>query len=144
MANYLIIKCVALNDQWECDAMRVPVCMTDKPEKYGMGYEIYELQKSNTFKRIKEYDTPNEEGMAVYHYVEKIEGPVEVFEKFPNLRNNELSYNFVKEIKNRYGFTAPVESIRENIHYDRAHAEEIKGKYIVFGEYYDDIYTSGY
>lgn len=60
--KYLIIKCDELSDQYECDADRTPICMTDNYSKYcGYGYEIYELQKDNTFKLIKDYEDYIEE-----------------------------------------------------------------------------------
>lgn len=55
--KYLIIKCEELADQWECDANRTPVCITDDYSIYGLGYEVYELQADSTFKLIKEYYT---------------------------------------------------------------------------------------
>lgn len=54
---YLIIKCHELNDQYECDADRTPICLTHDYSKFKKyGYEIYEVRENNTFKLIKEYE----------------------------------------------------------------------------------------
>ena len=55
--QYLIVKCVELDDQFECDCDRTVVCMTNHLGKYKkIGYEIYELLSDGTFKCIKNYD----------------------------------------------------------------------------------------
>ena len=67
--KYLIIRCDELRDQWECDADRTPICLTDDYSKYNCrGYEIYEIQKDNTFKLIREYNdiTIEEIVIAIY------------------------------------------------------------------------------
>lgn len=57
MAKYLIVKCDELSDQYECDADRIPVCLTDNWKYYNeYGYEVYEVLKNNTFKLIKSYE----------------------------------------------------------------------------------------
>lgn len=60
--KYLIIKCKELGDQWECDADRTPICITDDFDKfYQFGYEIYEILDNGTFKLIKEYEEERED-----------------------------------------------------------------------------------
>ena len=61
MDNYLIVKCIPLGDQWECDADRQPllVCSEEQAvegyfEKYG--YEIYLIKEDGSLELIKEYD----------------------------------------------------------------------------------------
>lgn len=55
--QYLIIECIELDDQCECDAHRIPVCLTDDYSKYlGYGYEILEVLEDNTFNQIKDYE----------------------------------------------------------------------------------------
>lgn len=57
MFKYLIVKCRELRDQYECDADRQIVGMTNDIGEYNSCedyyYEIYELQKDGTFKLIK-------------------------------------------------------------------------------------------
>jgi len=54
--KYLILECDELRDQYECDANRRPLCLTDDYSKYkDFGYEIYEVKGNGTFKLIKPY-----------------------------------------------------------------------------------------
>ena len=62
MIKYLIVKCEELDDQFECDADRTPMMVTDnvkqwfqqtKPKYY---FEIYEIQTNRTLKKVKDYD----------------------------------------------------------------------------------------
>ena len=55
--KYLIVKCDELGDQWECDADRQPVCITEEKKRYErFGYEIYEIFEDGYLKLIQEYD----------------------------------------------------------------------------------------
>jgi len=55
--KYLVIKCVALNDQYECDADRQPICVCDNYRKYNKkGYEIYEIGEKGELTLIHEYE----------------------------------------------------------------------------------------
>lgn len=60
LRKYLIVKCVELGDQWECDADRKPITLVDNWRKYLKShrkgfYEVYELQ-GDKFVLIKGYD----------------------------------------------------------------------------------------
>lgn len=56
--KYLIIKCEELMDAYECDANRIPVCITEDICKYQeYGFEIYD--NGNIGKCIKDYDINN-------------------------------------------------------------------------------------
>lgn len=84
---YLIMSCDELGDQWECDADRTPITLTEnwkewfKNTKPSYQFEVYEFI-NNSFSLIKEYDTPMEEGMVFAYYGEDDE-PI-ILEKFPN------------------------------------------------------------
>lgn len=84
---YLIMKCVELGDQWECDAYRSPITLVENWEKWfketkpSYRFEVYEFI-DNRFNCVKEYDTPMEEGMVFAYYGEDDE-PI-IIEKFPN------------------------------------------------------------
>ena len=55
--QFLIIRCDELNDQYECDANRVPICITEDIKNYRKyGYEIYEIYNDGYLKLIQEYD----------------------------------------------------------------------------------------
>lgn len=56
----LIVKCTPLDDQYECDADRIPlfICTeTEAIEIYGskFGYEIYSIRADGMLKLEKEY-----------------------------------------------------------------------------------------
>lgn len=53
--KYLIVRFDYLNDQYECEADRIPMYMTDDyinnaPTDYD--YEVYEVQSDNSLQRI--------------------------------------------------------------------------------------------
>ena len=57
--KYLIVKCRLLSDQFECEADKIPLFLTDdwKRDCPKKGYyEVYELTSTNNFKLIKEMD----------------------------------------------------------------------------------------
>lgn len=55
---YVIVKCRTLNDQYECDADRTPICIChdnyNKYKKYG--YEVYAVEASGNLDCIQIYD----------------------------------------------------------------------------------------
>lgn len=56
--EYLIVKCIGLADQWECDCDRTPLgIVTDYTPYQEIGFEIYAIGKnSGKCILIKEYD----------------------------------------------------------------------------------------
>lgn len=88
--KYLIMRCDELGDQYECDANRIPVTMTNdwttwykktEPDYY---FEVYEY-KNNRFVRVKDYATTMEHGMAFVWYNDSMpEYTFNVIERFPN------------------------------------------------------------
>lgn len=57
--KYLIVKCEELSDGWECDANRIPVCITDDWRKIELDYpfEVYKILPSGFLTLIKDYYT---------------------------------------------------------------------------------------
>lgn len=55
--NYcLVVRCTSLDDQWETDAAREPLCITADITSYeGEGYEVYQIKEDGTLELIKEY-----------------------------------------------------------------------------------------
>lgn len=56
---YLIVKCKLLNDQFECDADKTPLCLTDDWKKScpkNEYFEVYEVLPTGYFKLIREAD----------------------------------------------------------------------------------------
>ena len=83
--KYLIIECNELGDQWECDADRTPICITENPSEYGVGYEVWEILSDGTLKKIRDYNKALEEGMALYYWEDGQEGEEAptIIEKYP-------------------------------------------------------------
>ena len=57
----LIVKCVPLDDQYECEADKTPLFICPEAEaieRYGdkFGYEIYSIRTDGMLKLKKEYD----------------------------------------------------------------------------------------
>lgn len=91
--KYLIIKCDELGDQYECDANRTPITMTDNwmewykktnPDYY---FEVYEF-KNNEFILVKDYETSMEQGMAFVMFDNDDEDKFTIIERFPNFDRN--------------------------------------------------------
>ena len=143
--KYLIVECRELGDQWECDADRTPICVTDDPSKYGRGHEVWEILSDGNLKKIRDYDEALEEGMALYYWEEgrEEEAPT-VIEKYPNKDRDSFSKSFLKKLKARVKFSETVADIETNIHCSGAHGEIIEGKWVVFGRYRDDQFSFGY
>lgn len=145
--KYLIVKCDLLNDPYECDADRTPVCMTDDPTQYGFGYEVWEVQEDGTFVRIKEYDTANESGMALYFWRDdaKDGDAPEVLAKFPNMTRWEVSAEVIANVIRIANFTeTDVKEILDNIYSIGSYGEEGDNCWMVFGSYEDDRFDCGY
>lgn len=56
--KYLIVKCEPLSDQWECEANRIPLCVTDNLDEYEneWGYEIYEIRSDGKTTLIQDWE----------------------------------------------------------------------------------------
>lgn len=141
--EYLIVKCEELSDQYECDCNRIPLKMVDDYSSYGYGYEVYKLNKDNTFQLIKEYDKYLEEGIGVYKFDEndKIK---KVYEKHKNMTRDDVSKAQLKRWKRLYGFQGTVKEIFESIECGGGYGELINDEWTVIGEYYDNRYSLGY
>ena len=149
MTKYLIVKCEELGDQWECDADRTPVCMTDDYEKFNKwGYEIYELLPHGGFKLVKEYDYSSNEGVAIYKWnsTETIEDnpPDIIFEKFKNKNRDFFTKSRIKKLKAEYNLTETVNNIFKEISCFGSYGEEKDGGWFVIGGYIDDFYYLGF
>lgn len=134
---YLIIKCEELNDQYECDYNRIPLCLTEDCSKYGVGYEVYKINKDNTFSLMKESDTAIETGMCVVIRDDNdniIGNP----EKFPN--KTSFSKNEIKKLKSKYRLTDTVNEIFCELSHNLNYGCAVNDKYVMLGKYRDDRY----
>ena len=103
---YLIMKCEPLNDQYECDANRTPISMTNdwrnwyNVNKPDYMFEVYEFI-NDEFKIIKDYETPMEFGMCLAYYDEDKDNFV-FLKKFPNLtRKGILPEEVLERVKGK-------------------------------------------
>ena len=73
---YLIMKCDELNDQFECDADRTPITLTEDWQKWfteerpDYCFEVHEF-KDGKFECVKDYTEPMERGMALYYWTKE-------------------------------------------------------------------------
>ena len=95
--KYLIMKCDELSDQYECDANRKPIAMTNDWEEWytntkpNFVFEVYQYnEKKNRFTLIKEYTTPMEYGMALAYYASAQDDFPTCIKKFPNLTRHDV------------------------------------------------------
>jgi len=147
--KYLVIKCEELHDQYECDAYREPVCLTNDISNYGLGYEVYEIKSDGSFECIKGYDYALEEGMAIYFWgpndePEDRDCKPTIIKNYKNMKRSEVTKSMVKKLKKEIGFTNTVDEIFLNIKSAGHYGEEIDGNWIVFGEYMDSWFSIGY
>lgn len=149
MAQYLIVKCDELGDQWECDANRTPVCLTDDYTPYWkIGYEVYEVLSNNHFKLIKDYETCGKEGYAVYWWGENEDYEIDkphIMEKLKKEITNrdQITKSMIKKIKLKHGFHGSIEEIYRDIQAIGAYRESFDdGGWIVFGHYMDDRFDT--
>lgn len=147
MKEYLIVKCVELGDQWECDADRTPLRMVNDYSKYGLGYEVWERKEDGSFKCIKDYEDALEEGFALYSWNEDEEAeeckPKVQYKKASWTRNN-ITKAFVKKLKQEVGFSEAVNDIFRDLVNCGSHGEMIGKRWVVFGEYRDGRFSYGY
>ena len=56
--KYLIIKCDELGDQWECDAYRTPLGITNDISLWKdlRGYDIYKIKSNGKLEMVKDYE----------------------------------------------------------------------------------------
>ena len=126
-----------------------PVIISEDKNKYGYGYDIWQINEDGTLEKIKDYGESFEEGMALYFWEDDTEETVEetatnVIIKYPNKDRDSFDNNFFKKLKNRAGFKEDIKGIIEDVRYCGSHGELVGGKWIVFGEYLDDYYSKGY
>ena len=141
--KYLIVKCDELMDGFECDANRTPICLTDDYSNYGRGYEVYKIKKDNTFELIKDYDDCLESGIAVVHYSidEDYDEPI-IIEKIPNKGRKDI--RIFTELFHKYNFSEDFKIARLEFQNCGSYGEELKNRWWVITEYFDDVYGGGY
>lgn len=145
MYKYLVIKCDELGDQYECDANRTPVCLTNDVEQFGYGYEIYEIAQNGALKLVKGYEESREEGMAIVIYeLDGDENIIDIPKKFKDKTRKDFDTpKKIKEVAQMCGFTEDLEVIANEIKTCGEYGEVVDGAWVVFGDYEDDRYPRG-
>lgn len=148
MKKYLIVECVELGDQWECDADRTPICVVDDYSKYSDGgYDIYKINSDGSLTLIQDY-TKCKTYFAVCRW-DDLDSLEEVDPDFVlRLEKIESRDDFTKEMcktfKELYHFEDDVEEIYTDLIQTGEHAEEIDGQWVVIGEVIGKRYPLGY
>ena len=103
--KYLIMKCEELSDQYEYDANRSPVTLTNDWQAWyentqpNYQFEVYKII-NNEFTLIKEYETPIKEGMVFAFYPDDSETATAI-KKFPGMsRHDTVPEEIMKRIAN--------------------------------------------
>lgn len=145
--KYLIVKCVELGDQWECDADRVPMYMTDDwesnmPKDYR--FEVYEVQTNGTLEKIKDYDFPMESGMVWGYYDNIRSNNFHILTKYKDRTREDKIPKKIRTILREETDCVEVSSswVRSS-GYISGIAEK-DDKFYVYGEYSDNIMPIGY
>jgi hypothetical protein len=146
MKEYLIVRCTPLDDQFECDAERIPLCIVTDYSQYGFGYEVWERKEDNSLEKIKDYDISSEEGFALYSWEENESTDAQPQIKYKKIDwvRFDITKSFVKKLKREVGFCETVDDIYDDIIYNGAHGETIQDRWVVFGEYMDAHFSLGY
>ena len=93
--KYLIMQCEELENQWECDADRTPMFITDdwKNNIPDYSFEVWEILEDGIIGEIvKRYNEPMEEGMA-FGYWDGITEEFHLIQKFPNRTRKDYCSN---------------------------------------------------
>ena len=145
MKEYLIVQCTPLDDQFECDAERIPLCIVTDYSQYGFGYEVWERKDDNSLEKIKDYDISNEEGFALNSWEENesTDAQPQIEYKKIDLVRFDITKSFVKKLKQEVGFCETVNDIYDDIICSGAHGETIQDRWVVFGEYMDTHFSCG-
>ena len=146
--KYLVVECRELGDQWECDADRTPILVTDEYSGYTRyGYEIYQIEPDGKLKLIREYESVTDEGFCYCFYSRDAEEkrPIKV-EKFKKkFTRDTITNSQIKKWKSAYKLKGTVEEIISSIRCCGDYGETTEdGGWKVIGEYFDNSYPLGY
>lgn len=154
---------VMAEDECWGDYFVEPVCVTDDYTAYkGKDYAVYEILEDGTFNLIKDYGDDgeeHEEGIclciwdneeleevhsSLYDTNDDNDGvtPIKILARFPNMKTEEVTEDFIKGLESLYKFKHNVSAILFDIHTYQFFGEEIdtdeKWLWVTFGYYRDD------
>lgn len=120
MYKYLVVSC-------DEDYNKEPVCLIQEKDlnKYGYGFEIYEVQKNGKLKLYKESDITNDSGFCVVLMHDTDDrSKWTVLEKYStNSRENFVETSIFKEWCNKY-FYEDFDEIKEQVSHQGCHCSE--------------------
>lgn len=104
MSTYLIMRCDLLNDQYECDANRTPVAITDNWRNWyennhpAFDFEVWEY-KNGCFTLKNGYEDYIDKGMSFieFWFDERESLQTHEIKYFPNLTRNDEIPKTIKE-----------------------------------------------
>lgn len=152
---YLIVRCDQLNDQYECDADRSPITLTEDWKKWFDDnhpqylFEVYEFRVSG-FEQVKSYETPMERGMALYYWDKDHQSdedytyPTAVIQKWPNAtRDDDIPDNVLAFAREYYDGDA--KDMKMDLYCGGSFGwEDDQQNWWVYGTYHDSFYDLGY
>lgn len=146
--KYLVVECRELGDQWECDADRTPILVTDDYSGYNRyGYEIYQIEPDGKLNLIREYDSVTDEGWCYCFYSEDAEEghPTKVIKFKKKFTRDTITKSQIKKWKTAYKLKGSVDEILRSFHCSGDYSELAEdGGLKVIGEYFDNNYPLGY
>lgn len=144
--KYLVIECLELADQYECDADRTPICVTDDYSSYNKkGYEIYKIEEDGNLTKIRDYDEVSDCYIGYFEWNNE-DNAYEV-EPLKKVRlkdgdRNDISLSNIKEWKRRFHFPETVNEIKEDLRCSGEFGTLIRDKWCVIGVAHDDYYPT--
>jgi len=138
------MKCTELGDQWECDADRSPLCLTENwidwyhRTKPNFPFEVYEVLPNNHFNKVKSYEDSMEEGMVFGWW-----DADEKFHIIKKWKNKSRRERMPIEVE-KYLRKVPNEEVDNSLRNCGYISFEKSDKFYVYGEYHDSHYPTGY
>lgn len=140
--EYLIIKCTALGDQYECDADRKPLCMTNDPTPYmRLGYDIYRVDNQGNLTQVHDYEECVEMGMCICWWNE--DDTVDKVVKLSCKDRQDITKSYIKRLKSEYHLKGTVNEIYNSIQGCGDYGEVQGTQFVAIGEYQDECYPTG-
>lgn len=143
--TYLVVKCEALSDQYECEYDKTPLCCTDDVNQYGAGYEIYTINSDGSLSLFKDAETALFDGMGLYYWKkgqDETETAPEVMSTF-KFKRDQVTKGFIKKQIKPF-FKGTVNEIYDSIWCCGSYGEMVDNQWTVFGECRDTHYSLGY
>ena len=149
---YLIMDCMECGD--ECDVNRTPLAIVENWEEYYRAhknelkmFEVYQWDGVE-MTLIKEYDATMEKGMALYYWTQAelayhVDYPPHIIAQWPHrTRNDRVPPSIFKS--DSYKKAKKQNDVDNELNNSGYITWDADDKYYVYGEYYDNNYTTGW